>query len=392
MRRILSILGVIGTAVLLAQPLGAAGYSFTVISHPSAPNSTAVYGINNLGQIVGSYTPSLFSTAAITPQLIPAPTTHGFLYDNGSFTTIDAPAGGDTEARGINDSGTIVGASGSFSFGIRIGFVNEGGVFTNVTIGSSPSTVLRGIDNVGLMVGSWSDTSTTVFTSHGFFGFNPAGPFHDLDYPGALTSALTGVNNLGAVTGLYALQVGPPTFGYISIGGEFGSTGPGLEINGINDSFAFGGSFNAGGVNHGFVYANGVATVIDVPGRAPRSCTASTTRARSWARTSTPRGSTDSWPLRTGRIEQRLNTRFRRGMGAEETHQSRRAERLDDEHVRRGRVGVERHRPRRCLDLPQRVHESAGAAGNRRAAGVGVELARARDGRLNHHRRDRAPE
>src|SRR6185503_16220729 len=104
------------------------------------------------------------------------------------------------------------------------------------------------------------------FTSHGFFGFSPAGPFHDLDYPGALTSALTGVNNLGAVTGLYALQVGPPTFGYISIGGEFGSTGPGLEINCINDSFAFGGSFNVGGVNHGFVYANGVAAVVDVPG------------------------------------------------------------------------------------------------------------------------------
>ena len=41
------------------------------------------------------------------------------------------------------------------------------------------------------------------------------------------------------------------------------------------------------------------------------------------------------------------------------------------------------------LDLAQRADESVRTAGNRRAAGVGVELAGARDRRLNQHRRNR---
>ena len=55
----------------------------------------AVYGINNLGVIVGSYTDS-FSRE------------HGFVYIGGVFTTFDAMGGGNTAARGINDLGQII--------------------------------------------------------------------------------------------------------------------------------------------------------------------------------------------------------------------------------------------------------------------------------------------
>ena len=44
---------------------------------------------------------------------------------------------------------------------------------------------------------------------------------------------------------------------------------------------------------------------------------------------------------------------------------------------------------RRRLDLRKRAHQPVRAAGDRRAAGVGVELARPRDRRLNQHRGDR---
>jgi hypothetical protein len=77
---------------------------------------------------------------------------------------------------------------------------------------------------------------------------------------------LTGVNNLGAVTGTYGTQLAPPVFSFVSVGGQFGSTGPGIVINCINDFFLFAGTFNMGGANHGFVYANATATLIDVPG------------------------------------------------------------------------------------------------------------------------------
>jgi hypothetical protein len=169
-------------------------------------------------------------------------------------------------ARGINDLGTIVGYQGTLSFGIATGFVDSNGQFTNVTVGSAPETTLTGIDNAGLMVGSWEDTTTNPFTFHGFFAFHPTGPFQTFDYPGAFTSGLTGVNNLGAVTGTYAGQAGPPIFGFISIGGQFLPTGPDITINCINDSFAFAGSFVVDGVTHGFEYVNGIALLIDFPG------------------------------------------------------------------------------------------------------------------------------
>jgi len=147
-------------------------------------------------------------------------------------------------------------------------FVRDATGIKTVQVGTSPQTTLWGIDNAGLMVGSWEDTSTSTFTFHGFFAFSPSGPFNNLDYPGALTSGLTGVNNLGAVTGTYSLNIGPPTFGYISIAGQFGSTGPDVAIYGINDAFGFCGAYFVNGVSHGYVFQNGVASGIDFPGAA----------------------------------------------------------------------------------------------------------------------------
>ena len=70
-------------------------YSFTTINVPGATNTQA-NGINNRGEIVGSFTD--------------ATGTHGFIYSAGTFTTINVPgATGGTEAYGINDNGHVVG-------------------------------------------------------------------------------------------------------------------------------------------------------------------------------------------------------------------------------------------------------------------------------------------
>jgi probable HAF family extracellular repeat protein len=68
--------------------------SYTTVDAPGLPNAIA-NGINNSGQIVGSY-----SDAAGD---------HGFLFDLGSYTTLDVPGSAGTAVTGINDSGQIVG-------------------------------------------------------------------------------------------------------------------------------------------------------------------------------------------------------------------------------------------------------------------------------------------
>src|SRR5437588_7211559 len=52
-----------------------------------------------------------------------------------------------------------------------------------------------------------------------------------------------------------------------------------------------------------------------------------------------------------------LDSRFGRWMRAEERHQAARRKRIDDEHVRGGGVGIERHYPGRRIDLLQRADQ-----------------------------------
>jgi probable HAF family extracellular repeat protein len=76
---------------------GTIQYSFTTIVVPGRTGNVA-RGINDSGQIVGSYSEGPFG-----PE-------YGFLYAGGSLTTIDVPGANSTEAHGINDSGQIAGS------------------------------------------------------------------------------------------------------------------------------------------------------------------------------------------------------------------------------------------------------------------------------------------
>jgi probable HAF family extracellular repeat protein len=72
--------------------------------------STFAYGINTVGAIVGGYTAS-------------GNTDHGFLWQGGTFTTLDVPGAVSTFASDINDAGAIVGgytASGNTVHGFVI--------------------------------------------------------------------------------------------------------------------------------------------------------------------------------------------------------------------------------------------------------------------------------
>src|SRR5436189_37274 len=74
------------------------GGTYTTIDDPLATNGNGAQAINDRGQIVGSYTNATGS--------------HGFLLSGGVYTTLDDPVTGarNTRAFGVNNAGQIVGS------------------------------------------------------------------------------------------------------------------------------------------------------------------------------------------------------------------------------------------------------------------------------------------
>jgi probable HAF family extracellular repeat protein len=100
--------------------------SFTSISVPGSAFGTFAYGINDSGQIVGNYGDSTGRN-------------HGFLYNAGSFTTLNYPGAVDTNAYGINDSGQIVGEYDDGNAPVHGFLYDTDGSFTTIDVPAPPS-------------------------------------------------------------------------------------------------------------------------------------------------------------------------------------------------------------------------------------------------------------
>jgi uncharacterized membrane protein len=207
-------------------------YSFTTFNAPGATGfGTSAFGINDSGQIVGSF----FSAGNTT--------THGFVDTGGSFNTIDVPGASSTAAYGINNSGQIVGWFRD-SLGDHV-FLDTGGSFNTINAPGAINTYAYGINDSGQIVGSFVD----ALGSHGFV--DTGGSFTTL--PGVAT----GINNSGQIVGSFGLYTGG-SFTAINFPGASSTF-----ASGINNSGQIAGSFNMG---RGFLYMGGSFTTIDVPG------------------------------------------------------------------------------------------------------------------------------
>jgi len=117
----------------------------------SVPANTGnfIFGINNLGQMVGGY---FDPTQDIQ---------HGFFADGNTFTTVDFPGSSSTWLSGINDRGQMVGGYFDDVSGNWHGFVTDGKTFTVLDFpnveGQLPGTFLTDIDNAGRIVGYYGD-------------------------------------------------------------------------------------------------------------------------------------------------------------------------------------------------------------------------------------------
>jgi probable HAF family extracellular repeat protein len=143
------VVGVTGRA--MAQP----SYTFSTLDVPGSSYAfTSAFGINVSGQIVGEYADAVGA--------------HGFLYDQGSFTTVAVPGSHGTHPRGINASGQIVGsyyddASGPPYF--PHGFLLDQGGYTTLDVPGSTATSANGINASGQIVGYYYDAAARL---HGF--------------------------------------------------------------------------------------------------------------------------------------------------------------------------------------------------------------------------------
>ena len=216
-----------------------AQFTYTSLDFPGGTLTTS-RGINNHGEIVGSYRtiPPRHALLISHGQYIPiAPSTilgtalseafktndrgdvvgtyvddaglsHGFfLSKNSTVTTLDFPGADDTYARGINESGSVVGqwdlldANGNAL--IVHGFLWKAGTFTQFDYPGAGDTYLFGINSRGDLVGGW-DPAITSPLEHGFVCSNQQCSSFDVPVAGASATQAEDINARGQISGGYA--------------------------------------------------------------------------------------------------------------------------------------------------------------------------------------------
>ncbi len=153
---------------------------------------TQASGINDAGQIVGSYR-SGYPFAS---------TGHGFVGHPDSITTIDVPGAEDTSADGINDAGQVVGSyrfltpSGNSAFG---GYVFSGGSLTLFDVPGAAWTEPGAINDAGEIAGTY------LLANGGRRGFLYAdGAFTDITGPDGRAFFPVGLNDSGRLVGRFS--------------------------------------------------------------------------------------------------------------------------------------------------------------------------------------------
>jgi probable HAF family extracellular repeat protein len=235
--------------------------TFSTLDYPGAL-ATWARGINNLGQIVGSYRDGTGD--------------HGFVYTGGLFKTLDFPGadypgGAATAARDINDSGMIVGTYGSATG--NHGFSFDGTAYLSMDAPGADYTDTLGINNHGEIVGQYAGAGPP----YPYFWFlYTGGAYVAFQKPATARSIALDIDDLGRVVGYeFDSPMGAIT-GFVYAGGSYTSVQfPGAVItapNGISPSGniivgTFFDTLSGGDGNaHGFIYADGAFQMVDYPG------------------------------------------------------------------------------------------------------------------------------
>jgi probable HAF family extracellular repeat protein len=179
--------------ILAKTSLAEVRYSVTDLGAAFAGNGSIAYGINNHGDIVGTVQFDSYSS--------------GFLYSNGSVTTLATLGGGSSGVGGINDLGQIVGSAAAPD-GWTHAFLYQNGSMMDIGISGHQSTAYD-INSSGDVVGT-TDAPDGFFNA---FLYHDGQTFYlnDLIDPAAgwhVTEAY-GINDAGQIVGYGDSPLGP---------------------------------------------------------------------------------------------------------------------------------------------------------------------------------------
>ena len=204
------------TLVVASAPAARAAETETFVPttiHYPGSTATAARGINNRGDIVGTYNCAAACTNPLTGEVSTAGG-HGFLLRDGVYTRIDVPGGSGTVVRGIGVQGTVVGQYNAA--GVTHGFAYSDGnyvfpidvpaeLFDNPSSPARHTLAVR-ISPQGDIVGCFHEGTAQMTTMHGWVVRN--GEFTALATPQGQTSRdpdtmNNGIAATGAIVGFY---------------------------------------------------------------------------------------------------------------------------------------------------------------------------------------------
>jgi hypothetical protein len=172
--------------------------------------STGFQYRSDLGVNVGYYTDSAYIT-------------HGLIVSGRRYVTVDYPGDAITELTSINKAGTIIGYHDNPNVGTSGTFRLKDGIFKDISYPGSNSTNAKSINDNGVIVGSYVGPTDSIY--HGFVLQNSN--YTTLDNPKADRengTKLQDINNSGAIVGWY--YVGPIGHSFVYKDGVFADIDP----------------------------------------------------------------------------------------------------------------------------------------------------------------------
>lgn len=124
---------------------------------------------------------------------------HSFGLTGGTFTSLDIPGAVSTAAIGLNSGGNYCGQV-DYGSGVFEGFVITGGQVTTFVPQGATFTAATALNDLDLVAGVYQAGTTS---NHGFTRDATGSFTYPVDYPGATSTTLRGINSHGWIVGSY---------------------------------------------------------------------------------------------------------------------------------------------------------------------------------------------